>query len=54
MEDYGNEIFSYYAARLFPFQAVRAEMAYIQGRGERGKANLKHFLDGMLAVADED
>ena len=54
VEDYGNEIFSYYAARLFPFQAVRAEMAYIQGRGERGKANLKHFLDGMLAVADED
>ena len=53
VEDYGNEIFSYYAARLFPFQAVRAEMAYIQGRGERGKANLKHFLDGMLAVADE-
>ncbi len=54
VEDFNNEIFSYYSARLFPFQEVRAEMAYIQGRGGRGKANLKHFLDGMLAVADDD
>ena len=54
VEDFNNEIFSYYSARLFPFQEVRAEMAYIQGRGARGKANLKHFLDGMLAVADDD
>lgn len=30
LEDYGNEIFTLYASRLFPFQEVRAEMACIQ------------------------
>ena len=40
--------------RLFPFQEVRAEMACIQGRGPKGKANLKRFLDGMLVLVEED
>lgn len=35
LEDYGNEIFTLYASRLFPFQEVRAEMACIQGPRER-------------------
>lgn len=54
VEDYGNEIFTLYASRLFPFQEVRAEMACIQGRGPKGKANLKRFLDGMLVLVEED
>ena len=43
VEDYGNEVFTQYASRLFPFQEVRAEMAYLQGKGQKGKANLKRF-----------
>ena len=54
VEDYGNEVFSEYASRLFPFQEVRAEMAYLQGKGQRGKANLKRFLGGMLVLAEEE
>ena len=54
VEDYGNEVFTQYASRLFPFQEVRAEMAYLQGKGQKGKANLKRFLDGMLVLAEEE
>ena len=54
LDDYGNEVFTQYASRLFPFQEVRAEMAFIQGKGSKGKANLKCFLDGMLVLAEED
>ena len=54
VKDYGNEVFSEYASRLFPFQEVRAEMAYLQGKGQKGKANLKRFLDGMLVLAEEE
>ena len=54
VEDYGNEVFSEYASRLFPFQEVRAEMACLQGKGQKGKANLKRFLDGMLVLAEEE
>ena len=49
VEDYGNEVFTQYASRL-----VRAEMAYLQGKGQKGKANLKRFLDGMLVLAEEE
>ena len=54
VEDYDNEIFTQYASRLFPFQEVRAEMAYLQGKGPKGKANLKRFLDGLLVLAESD
>ena len=54
LEDYSNEFFVRYAARLFPFQEVRAEMAHLQGRGPGGKANLKRFLDGLLVLAEEE
>lgn len=54
LNDYGNEIFNRYASRLFPFQEVRSEMAYIQGSGQKGKANLKRFLDGMVVLAEEE
>lgn len=54
LEDYNNEFFTRYAARLFPFQEVRAEMAHIQGNGPGGKANLKKFLDGLLVFVEED
>ena len=54
VEDYGNEIFPQYASRLFPFQEVRSEMAFLQGKGPKGKANLKRFLDGMLVLAEDE
>jgi len=53
LEDYGNEVFHHYAARLFPFSEVRAEMAYIQKKGPRGKSNLRMFLDGLLLLVEE-
>ena len=54
LEDYNNEFFVRYAARLFPFQEVRAQMSFLQGRGPGGKANLKRFLDGLLILAEEE
>lgn len=54
LEDYSNEFFLRYATRLFPFHEVRAEMAFQQGKGPRGKANLKKFLDGLIILVEED
>lgn len=54
LEDYNNEFFLRYATRLFPFHEVRAEMAFQQGKGPRGKANLKKFLDGLMILEEED
>ena len=55
VEDYSNEIFTQYASRLFPFQEVRSEMAYLQGKSAgKGKANLERFLDGMLVLVEEE
>lgn len=53
LEDYGNELFNRYAAVLFAFPEVRAEMDHMRGRGDGGKVNLKKFLDGMLILAEE-
>ena len=55
LEDYNNECFVRYSARLFPFQEVRNEMIFQQGKGtQRGKANLKTFLDGLMILAEEE
>ena len=54
LEDYNNEIFTRCATQLFPFQEVRAEMAFLQGKGQGGKVNLKKFLDGLLLLTEED
>ena len=54
VEDYTNEFFTRYSARLFPFQEVRAEMAHLQSKGPGGKANLRTFLDGLLILAEEE
>ena len=55
LEDYNNETFVRYSARLFPFQEVRNEMLFQQGKGKnRGKANLKTFLDGLMILAEEE
>ena len=53
LEDYNNEFFSQYAAQLFPFQEVRAEMSAQQGKGRSSKVNLKKFLDGMIVLVQE-
>lgn len=54
LEDYNNEYFLRYASRLFPFHEVRAEMAFQQGKGPRGRASLKKFLDGLNILVEED
>ena len=54
LEDYDNEFFLRYATRLFPFHEVRAEMAFQQGKGPRGKASLKKFLDGLIILVEEE
>lgn len=54
LEDYNNEYFLRYATRLFPFHEVRAEMSFQQGKGPRGKASLKKFLDGLIILVEED
>lgn len=55
LEDYNNECFVRYSARLFPFQEVRNEMLFQQEKGQnRGKANLKTFLDGLMILAEEE
>ena len=55
LEDYNNETFVRYSARLFPFQEVRNEMLFQQGKGShRGKSNLKTFLDGLMILAEEE
>lgn len=54
LEDYNNEIFTRCATQLFPFQEVRAEMSFLQGKGQGGKVNLKKFLDGILLLTEED
>ncbi len=54
LEDYDNEFFLRYATRLFPFHEVRAEMSFLQGKGPRGKASLKKFLDGLIILVEED
>ena len=55
LDDYNNEAFVRYSARLFPFQEVRSEMLFQQGkRQSRGKANLKTFLDGLMILAEEE
>jgi len=53
LEDYNNESFLHYSGCLFPFQEVRAEMAFLQGTGSGGTANLKKFLDGLLILMAE-
>lgn len=53
LEDYNNEFFTLYAAQLFPFQEVRAEMSALQGKGRGGKVNVKKFLDGLVVLAQE-
>ena len=55
LEDYNNETFVRYSARLFPFQEVRNEMLFQQGKGShRGKSNMKTFLDGLMILAEEE
>lgn len=55
LEDYNNEAFVRYSARLFPFQEVRNEMLYLQGKSpRRGKANLKTFLDGLMILSEDE
>lgn len=54
LEDYNNEVFTRCATQLFPFQEVRAEMSFLQGKGQGGKVNLKKFLDGILLLTEED
>lgn len=49
VEDYMNEVFNEFSTSLFSFDEVKREMDYIRGKSsERGKINVKKFLQGML------
>lgn len=49
VEDYMNETFTEFSTSLFTFDEVKKEMDYIRGKStERGKVNVKKFLQGML------
>lgn len=49
VEDYMNETFSEFSTSLFSFDDIKKEMDYIRGKSkERGKVNVKKFLQGML------
>lgn len=49
VEDYMNEVFNEFSTSLFSFDEVKREMNYIRGKSkDRGKVNVKKFLQGML------
>lgn len=49
VEDYMNEVFNEFSTSLFSFDEVKREMDYIRGKSrDRGKVNVKKFLQGML------
>ena len=54
LEDYGSPRFERYAAALFEFNEVRAEMRYLEGAASAGgKISIKRYLAGVAHFADE-
>lgn len=54
IEDYMNEIFVEYSNTLYNFEQVKKEMDFIRKKTrERGKVNLKKFLDGLLFYCEK-
>jgi len=52
IEDYMNEIFVEYSNGLYNFEQVKKEMDYIRKlNNERGKINIKKFIDGMVFLS---
>ncbi|HSL94086.1 MAG TPA: DNA-binding domain-containing protein [Bacillota bacterium] len=53
LEDYGNPRFERYAAALFEFNEVRAEMRYLESSASTGgKISIKRYLAGVAHFAD--
>lgn len=49
IEDYMNEVFTEYSNGLYNFEQIKIEMDFIRGKSRnRGKVNLKKFIDGMV------
>lgn len=49
IEDYMNEVFTEYSNSLYSFEQIKKEMDFIRGKSkQRGKVNLKKFLEGMM------
>lgn len=54
IEDYYNDIFTTYAAPLFGFDQVRAEMNYIQGKSDtRGNVKVRRFITALVYASQE-
>lgn len=54
LEDYGNPRFERYAAALFEFSEVRAEMRYLEGAASvGGKLSIKRYLAAVAHFADD-
>lgn len=54
IEDYMNEVFVEYSTGLFNFEQVKKEMDYIRKKSsDRGKGNMKKFIDGMISYCEK-
>lgn len=54
IEDYMNEVFVKYSNSLYNFEQVKKQMDYIRKKGkDKGKVNLKKFLNGMVFYSSE-
>lgn len=53
LEDYLDDRFTSYSNYLFDFSEVKLEMNYIKKKtGEKGKINVKKFLEGIVLLSD--
>ena len=54
IEDYMNDVFVEYSTGLFNFEQVKKEMDYIRKKSsDRGKGNMKKFIDGMISYCEK-
>ncbi|MGB9817522.1 MAG: DNA-binding domain-containing protein [Thermovenabulum sp.] len=54
IENYDNEQLLRYANILFEYKEVKKEMDFLRGKSkERGKVNVKKFLEGLLLILNE-
>lgn len=54
IEDYMNEVFVEYSNSLYSFEQVKKEMDFIRKKAkDRGKVNLKKFIDGLLFYCEK-
>jgi two-component system response regulator YcbB len=54
IEDYMNDVFVEYSTGLFNFEQVKKEMDYVRKKSpNRGKVNIKKFIDGLISYCEK-